>query len=229
MGMSFWSAYGISVLITIIGIIISTRVDGVFSEDNSPYIAIIVICGFIPVVNVVMVSVLGISGFFIGLWFYITNFITNNIKNKEAKPKITKEPKKVKPKKSKLRPVFSNVRESDDWKILVQNYLRFQYNCDLIEIISHYNYIIDFYNENPNKMIREELTTLKYIGIIADILSDSNYEKMSGDDSTKFRKMLTTLNKKLLKIVDKLKEVAEINLKVNLKTMGDLMESEESI
>ncbi|HCC07017.1 MAG TPA: hypothetical protein DEP72_02450 [Clostridiales bacterium] len=95
---------------------------------------------------------------------------------------------------------------------------------NLLLFLSYYNFIIEFYNKNMESIISvRELLLLKYIDMIKDILANFDEITATVVQKNELLKALKTVNEKLNSAIKNIKEQAEIDLSVDLKTLQDLI------
>ncbi|WP_053954809.1 hypothetical protein [Inediibacterium massiliense] len=94
----------------------------------------------------------------------------------------------------------------------------------LYSFVSYYTFVIEFYKENEEEIMSvQELLFFKYIPMITEIVTA--YE----EDKTLKKELIHTIekmNQKLYETINNIKEQKKINLKIDLKTIRDLIQSD---
>ncbi|WP_129599142.1 hypothetical protein [Anaerophilus nitritogenes] len=94
----------------------------------------------------------------------------------------------------------------------------------LYSFVSYYTFIIEFYKENEEEMISvQELLFFKYIPMIQDILTNYEEDKIMKKELIK---TIQKMNTKLYQTIKNIKEQKNLNLKIDLKTIQDLIQSD---
>lgn len=98
---------------------------------------------------------------------------------------------------------------------------------NLLSFVSYYSFIIEFYKDNIEQIISvKELLLLKYIHMIKDILNNFHEETALRTQKEELLETLRTINEKLYATIKNIKEQQELDLKVDLKTIQDLIQSD---
>jgi hypothetical protein len=98
---------------------------------------------------------------------------------------------------------------------------------NLLSFVSYYSFIIEFYKDNVEQIISvKELLLLKYIHMIKDILNNFHEESALKTQKEELVETLRTINVKLYTTIKNIKEQQELDLKVDLKTIQDLIQSD---
>lgn len=93
--------------------------------------------------------------------------------------------------------------------------------------LSYYSFIIDFYNRNIESIISvKELLLLKYIDMIKEILLTFKENSSSETHKEELLTALKTVNEKLFSTINNIKEQADMNLSVDLRTLHDLIKTD---
>jgi hypothetical protein len=97
----------------------------------------------------------------------------------------------------------------------------------LILFLSYYSFIIEFYDKNIEGIISvKELLLLKYIDMIKGILTNFDEGTSSKIQKDELLNALKTVNEKLHLTIKNIKEQAEMDLSVDLKTLQDLIKTD---
>ncbi|QZY55435.1 hypothetical protein [Crassaminicella profunda] len=97
----------------------------------------------------------------------------------------------------------------------------------LLSFVAYYSFIIEFYKGNIEQIISvKELLLLKYIHMIKDILNNFHEESALKTQKEELLETLRTINEKLYATIKNIKEQQELDLKVDLKTIQDLIQSD---
>ncbi|PAB60593.1 hypothetical protein [Anaeromicrobium sediminis] len=98
---------------------------------------------------------------------------------------------------------------------------------NLVLFVSYYMNIIDFHKGNGESIVSvDELLLLKYIDMINKVLESYDENNWSEDEINEFVETLNTINDKLYKVIKRTKEENSSNLKIDLKTINDLVKSD---
>ena len=98
---------------------------------------------------------------------------------------------------------------------------------NLILFVSYYMNIIEFHKRNEESIVSvDELLLLKYIDMINKVLESYDEDNWSQDEIDEFVVTLNTINDKLYKVIKRTKEENSSNLKIDLKTINDLVKSD---
>ncbi|HAN09447.1 MAG TPA: hypothetical protein DCP90_02410 [Clostridiales bacterium] len=94
----------------------------------------------------------------------------------------------------------------------------------LLLFLAYYYFIVDFYNKNMEKIISvKELFLLKYIDMIKDIMVNFDENTSLLVQKNELLSVLKIANEKLHSTISNIKEQAEMDLSVDLKTLQDLI------
>jgi hypothetical protein len=144
-----------------------------------------------------------------------------NIFKKSPEPEIEDAPVKE---ESQLDRELITLREIEAYIPHVKENRVFS---NLILFVSYYMNIIDFHKANEESLVSvDELLLLKYIDMIKKVLETYDEDNWSQDEIDEFVKTLNTINDKLYKVIKRTKEENSSNLKIDLKTINDLVKSD---
>lgn len=97
----------------------------------------------------------------------------------------------------------------------------------LMAFISYYHCLIGYYNRDLEKMmVVRDLLTLKYVDMVLEILTGFDEKTAAPERVKDVAVTLATINDKLFAIIKEIREVAEMNLNVDLRTLQDLVKSD---
>ncbi|MCX7745824.1 MAG: hypothetical protein N2645_02890 [Clostridia bacterium] len=98
---------------------------------------------------------------------------------------------------------------------------------NLLSFTAYYYYVIEFYAKNMEHIISvKELLLLKYIDMIKDILENFNEKVAARAQKEELLNTLITINGKLFATITDIKKQEELDLRVDLKTIQDLVRSD---
>ncbi len=98
---------------------------------------------------------------------------------------------------------------------------------NLLLFSAYYAFLIEFYEQDRERQISvKELLFLKYIDMVKDVLTNFNEQTASQEQKKELLTTLQTLNAKLYTTIKNIKEQGETDLRIDLKTMQDLIKTD---
>lgn len=146
-------------------------------------------------------------------------FIFNIFKKQNTQPDTTQEVKK----ESQLEKEMKKLYEIEKFILNIKNTQVF---ANLILMVSYYRNIVEYHKGDEKIVSVDELLLLKYIDMIDKILKDYDEENWNEEEINELINTLNTINDKLYKVIARNKEKDATDLKVDLKTINDLIKSD---
>lgn len=123
-----------------------------------------------------------------------------------------------------LQNIKSELQRIEDLALNIQDTYLFS---SLLSFTAYYFYILGFYEQNEDEIISvKELLFFKYIDNIKEILVDFNEKTAQTSQIQELKATMSIINEKLYTAVKDIKEKEALDLKVNLKTLQDLIRSD---